>query len=232
MKIFIFTTIVLVVFVHSANSQTFATFSGDTVKIWDMNFNWPCAAMFTSLIKMSQDTIYITESDTNTGIRPNCVCQYALCTSFVGLPAGTYYAVLTRYWKESGNSENAGAVSFTVLKPPAAIPAMIFYQSGCLSYPLSVSDEPIVPARFSMLANYPNPFNPGTVIRYTIPNRCFVLLTIITLNGQCIATLVDGEKDAGSYEVKYLARNLSSGTYICRLSYGKKILSHRIIFLK
>ncbi len=80
---------------------------------------------------------------------------------------------------------------------------------------------------FSLYQNYPNPFNPSTTIRYALPRRAHVKLTVYNTLGQHAATLVDEEKDAGYHEVQLSARagtafggvgyTLSSGTYFYRL---------------
>jgi hypothetical protein len=68
--------------------------------------------------------------------------------------------------------------------------------------------------------NYPNPFNPSTTIRYGVPARSRVLLTVFNVLGQQVATLQDGEVDAGVHEVHFDARGLSSGVYFYRIHVG------------
>jgi hypothetical protein len=70
------------------------------------------------------------------------------------------------------------------------------------------------------MQNYPNPFNPTTLIRYDIPEGSFVTLKIYDVLGNEIATLVNEEKLAGSYEVKFSATGLSSGIYFYKLQAG------------
>jgi hypothetical protein len=74
-----------------------------------------------------------------------------------------------------------------------------------------------VPTSFRLEQNYPNPFNPSTTIRFSIPVRGFVSLKVYTILGQEIATLVNADMPAGSFETTFDARGLSSGTYIYRL---------------
>ena len=78
---------------------------------------------------------------------------------------------------------------------------------------------------FVLEQNYPNPFNPNTTIKYSIPNvistegrNLFVNLKVYDVLGNDVATLVDGEKPAGNYEVEFGANKLSSGIYYYQLS--------------
>ena len=71
---------------------------------------------------------------------------------------------------------------------------------------------------FALYQNFPNPFNPITKINYSIPQTSFVLLKIYDILGKEVAILVNGEKKAGNYEVKFDGGDLSSGVYYYRLS--------------
>jgi len=72
-------------------------------------------------------------------------------------------------------------------------------------------------ASLKLFENYPNPFNPATMIRYQIAERGFVSLKVYDVLGREVATLVNGEKSAGSYSVRWDASSLASGTYFYRL---------------
>jgi hypothetical protein len=79
----------------------------------------------------------------------------------------------------------------------------------------------LTPSSMKLYANYPNPFNPETVIRYAVPDVSVsytVTLKIFNVLGQEIATLVNGQKSAGYYEVKWNALQQSSGIYFYQLS--------------
>ena len=70
---------------------------------------------------------------------------------------------------------------------------------------------------FRLYNNFPNPFNPVTTIRYEIPVACIVSLKIYNLLGQVVASLIDGNQQAGAYEVKWNASGLASGVYFYKL---------------
>lgn len=79
------------------------------------------------------------------------------------------------------------------------------------------NDEPRLPETFALLGNYPNPFNPSTNIRFTMPENGFVTLKVYNLLGQNVATRPLGMQTAGVNEVSFNAENLSSGIYFYRL---------------
>ncbi len=76
------------------------------------------------------------------------------------------------------------------------------------------------PTSFGLNQNYPNPFNPSTAIRYALPQRSYVTLTVFNTLGQRVATLVNGEVEAGYHEVKFDASGIASGVYFYRIQAG------------
>jgi len=110
---------------------------------------------------------------------------------------------------------------------------------------VSVANEEPVPTTFSLEQNYPNPFNPSTKIRYTIPSVIanevkqsqLVTLKVFDILGNEVATLVDEEKPAGSYEVEFNShsgevRNLTSGVYYYRINASGYSETRKMILLK
>ena len=83
-----------------------------------------------------------------------------------------------------------------------------------------------------MSQNYPNPFNPETIINYELPITNNVELSIYNILGQRVATLVNKEQRAGSYEVKFNASNLTSGIYFYKLQSGSFVESRKMVLLK
>jgi hypothetical protein len=93
-------------------------------------------------------------------------------------------------------------------------------------------DTEDIPTTFSLLQNYPNPFNPYTTIRYGVPARSHVNITVYNMLGQKVGTLVDGMRDAGSYETVFDASALPSGAYIYRLLAEDYVESRKLLYLK
>jgi hypothetical protein len=89
-----------------------------------------------------------------------------------------------------------------------------------------------LPGEFGLGQNFPNPFNPSTTIRYGLPSRAHVSLTLFNTLGQSVSTLMNGEQGAGYYEVQFNATNLSSGVYFYRIQAGDFIATKRLLLVK
>jgi hypothetical protein len=74
-----------------------------------------------------------------------------------------------------------------------------------------------IPHEFRLEQNYPNPFNPSTTIRYGLPIRSHVSVTVFNTLGQQVALLQNGEQEEGYHEVQFDGRSLSSGVYFYRI---------------
>jgi hypothetical protein len=84
----------------------------------------------------------------------------------------------------------------------------------------SVEEESGVPGRYALEANYPNPFNPSTVIGFTLPEAVNTRLTVLDALGRILTTLVDGPQSAGSHTAEWHAGQAASGLYFYRLEAG------------
>ena len=92
-------------------------------------------------------------------------------------------------------------------------------------------DDKSLPTNY-YLANYPNPFNPTTTIRYELPEAGNIKIDVFNLLGQNVAQLVNEYKPAGRYEVSFNATDISSGIYFYTLETKNKILRQKMMFLK
>ena len=89
-----------------------------------------------------------------------------------------------------------------------------------------------VPDGLELQQNYPNPFNPSTNIRYSIPDRGEVALTVYDARGHEVRVLVRGVQSSGRHSVRFDASDLQSGTYHYRLEFGKSMLTKAMVLLK
>ena len=98
----------------------------------------------------------------------------------------------------------------------------------------------LVPTEFYLSQNYPNPFKEKTIIKYCVAYKANVKIVVFNSNGEVIETLVNAEKDPGTYEVEFFAcaghsgkeRYLANGNYYYRFEAGdykneKKMLLHK-----
>ena len=98
--------------------------------------------------------------------------------------------------------------------------------------PVGIAGHESVPLAFALDQNFPNPFNPSTTIRYVLPERSHVTLTVFNALGQQVATLVEGEIEAGGHEVKFDASSLASGVYLYQLRAGAFMETRTLMILK
>jgi hypothetical protein len=90
----------------------------------------------------------------------------------------------------------------------------------------------MVPNEFHMIGNYPNPFNPSTVLAFNLPATAYVNLAVYDVSGRQVATLINGWRNAGHHDVTFDASNLPSGVYLYSLSAGEFQASGKMILMK
>ncbi|MBE0552035.1 MAG: T9SS type A sorting domain-containing protein [Ignavibacterium sp.] len=121
------------------------------------------------------------------------------------LPFGTGDAIITWGDERIGGSDNRN------------IFAQQLNGNGQLGIVTNVEYEQPAVTDFVLQQNYPNPFNPSTKISWQSPSGSHQLLKIYDALGNEVATLIDEYIPAGSYEIEFDAKNLSSGIYFYRL---------------
>jgi hypothetical protein len=89
-----------------------------------------------------------------------------------------------------------------------------------------------IPTVFALFQNYPNPFNPSTTIRYDIPKQCDVTLKVYDIMGRQVAELVNGNHNAGAYQIVWNARGFASGIYYFRIIAGDFVSVKKLVLMK
>ncbi len=101
--------------------------------------------------------------------------------------------------------------------------------------PVQVANPGVQPdsrRQFTLLPNYPNPFNPSTMISYTIPKSGIVSLKVYNMLGKEVACLVNESKSPGAYTAQFNGADLPSGVYLYELRINELKTSHKMMLLK
>jgi phosphatidylserine/phosphatidylglycerophosphate/cardiolipin synthase-like enzyme len=90
----------------------------------------------------------------------------------------------------------------------------------------------VIPTVVSLDAPYPNPFNPSTTVRFTLPEGADVRLRVFDLLGRPVADLAAGPRSAGTFAATWEAAGAPSGTYIVVLEAGSQRLSRKVTLIR
>ncbi|HEY9187446.1 MAG TPA: T9SS type A sorting domain-containing protein [Ignavibacteria bacterium] len=108
----------------------------------------------------------------------------------------------------------------------------LYYKTNSL-LKVSISEERVLPTKFTLEQNYPNPFNPITMIKFSIPYKSKVTLDIYNSIGQLVKREIDNiEFDTGTYQIEFNAKHLSSGVYFYKLKADKYLETKKMLLLK
>jgi hypothetical protein len=127
----------------------------------------------------------------------------------------------TLTWKCTGVGTTAGKVWLD----------NIFFPPHSIVTSASTAGE-VVPAAFLLSQNYPNPFNPTTTIRYGLPFRSHVTLSVFNTLGQQVAQPVNGEVGPGVHDVTFNGLNLASGMYFYRIQAGGFVATKKFLLVR
>ncbi len=108
----------------------------------------------------------------------------------------------------------------------------IDYSDGIRVNVLASVEPKALPTVFMLSQNYPNPWNPSTVIHYVVPHNSFVTLTVYNSLGQQVAQLVSEQHQAGFHDVVFRGDELASGVYLYRLQAGDFVATKKLLLLK
>ena len=154
--------------------------------------------------------------------------------SVTDLGDGTYQSTIT-----APVAMGTDTISATVISGNDTVS---IFQNAVVTYdnPVSVNENPISPNEFHLYQNSPNPFNPSTRIKFTIPTVIasetkqsqFVILKIYDVLGNEVATLVNEEKSEGTYEIEFDATSMPSGVYFYQLQAENFTDTKKMILMK
>jgi hypothetical protein len=96
----------------------------------------------------------------------------------------------------------------------------------------NLEEDSSLPTEYGLTQNYPNPFNPVTKIKYELPERSHIKLTVYNSLGEEVAELINKEQAAGSYEIEFDGSGLPSGIYYCTINSGNYRATRKMILLK
>ena len=90
----------------------------------------------------------------------------------------------------------------------------------------------VVPKDFLLNQNYPNPFNPTTTIHYSVSKSGNIKIMVYDLLGREVTTLVNENKPAGNYDIKFDGSKLGSGVYFYKMQAGNFVQTKKLILIK
>jgi hypothetical protein len=185
--------------------------SNDTVYVWDYNVWEQCAFQLDYSIEIIDSIITISQVDTAADMT-TCYGYHNFVIPIIGLSEGKYRIDI---YRDCLYQENR------------------FIKSFRFEYVISgIDNREELPNQFILYNAYPNPFNPTTIISYTLPNYGVVVLKVYNSLGQECAVLVSEEQNSGTYEVEFRAEGLSSGLYYYSLQFNNNVQTKKIILLK
>jgi len=97
---------------------------------------------------------------------------------------------------------------------------------------IASNSDNLIPEEYTLMQNFPNPFNPITEIGFGLPVSSDVVLEVFNISGQRVETIVAGYLEAGQYSFKWDGSKAASGIYLYRLKAGEYELTKKMILLK
>ena len=192
--------------------------SNDTIFVWDYNAWEQCAFQLDYTVETIDSIIKITQIDTASDMT-TCYGYHNIIIPVVGLTEGNYRVDIYRDCLYE-DVKFIGSIRFNYI----------------IDYIKKLDNKP---NQFTLFNAYPNPFNPSTKIKYSIPvgvalnaTTAIVTLKIYDILGREVSELVNKEQSSGEYEIIFDASNLGSGIYFYQLRAGSFAKSRNMILLK
>ena len=155
------------------------------------------------------------------------------------VPASAQYDISPSVIGSGGGSSSGGSYQIlgTVGQPAIGVASGgsylneigFWYQPGWI---LTGVEDELLPTRFSLGQNFPNPFNPVTTFRFGVPRTARVTVTVYDVAGRVVRELADDEYEPGYYSLPLDANGLASGVYFCRMVSEDFTESRKLLLLK
>jgi M6 family metalloprotease-like protein len=148
-----------------------------------------------------------------------------------------------RTWRSIGATLEEGMIFNDAAIDPAA-PNLVYAATNAGLFRLdtdqeitAVEETATTPTAFALSPAYPNPFNPSTTLRFSLPQPGEAELSIYNLMGQRVAILIRGSQEAGAHVLQWHGRDdqgreLASGVYLCRLRAGRRVETRKVLLLR
>jgi hypothetical protein len=126
----------------------------------------------------------------------------------------------------TGASLNGRALAQTAV----TLDANVFITSGIVNGINTIPGQ--IPVQYKLEQNFPNPFNPSTTIKFSLPNATKVILSVYNSMGQEVSKLISGDMNAGVYSTIWNASGFASGIYYYRITTNNFIETKKLLLLK
>ncbi len=135
---------------------------------------------------------------------------------------------------ESDNDENTVIVhSGAIARQYVREFARRYNEAGGTGSITGVADvSPVIPTEPTLEHPYPNPFNPSTTVRFTLPQAADVRIRVFDLLGRPVADLAVGPRPAGTFTAKWQADDVPSGTYVIIFEAGRQRLARKVLLVR
>jgi SdrD B-like domain/Secretion system C-terminal sorting domain len=140
---------------------------------------------------------------------------------------------------QNGKTFSMRIYPYALQNSNAAVPSFAIHNNilicGTTSSVASIDEGKtgnVIPKNFQLYQNFPNPFNPSTIIQYDIPKTSFVKLSVYDILGREISVLVDEEKGPGEYNIIFNEKELTSGIYFYVIRAGVFVQIRKMILIK
>jgi hypothetical protein len=202
-----------------ANNGWTVGFSGTILRTTDGGENWISQAS-----GINDDLYRVSFTDANNGT----------AVGDSGIILRTTNGGTNWFSQVSGTTNGLFGVSFTDANNGTAVGyngTILRTTDGGASF-FEEKDIDEIPKAYYLSNNYPNPFNPSTKIKYSVPQTSQVQIKVFDVLGNEITTLVNEEKPTGTYELDWNAENLPSGVYFYQLRAGSFVETKKMVLMK